>query len=105
MRRSEFNILVEQVIDEIRNRLVTKGAEYADGDNVFRNFDNAAKMRGITAIQALEGMLLKHQVSIQDIVEGRVPVKRELVWEKFMDEICYRILEMGLLRRDEEAPF
>lgn len=105
MRRTEFNKLVESVIDEIRARLITKGAEYADNENVFRNFDQAAHKKGITAIQALEGMLAKHQVSIDDIVSGKLPNKRELVWEKFLDELCYRILEMGLLRRDEQPPF
>ena len=103
MNRTNFNILVEQVIDEIRHRLLHKGKEYANNDNVFANFDKAAVKKNTTPILALEGMLAKHQVSIDDIVYGVVPYSKDMVMEKYLDEICYRILQMGLLERENSS--
>lgn len=103
MNRTNFNILVEQAIDEIRHRLLHKGKEYANNDNVFANFDKAAIKKNTTPLLALEGMLAKHQVSIDDIVYGVVPYSKDMVMEKYLDEICYRILQMGLLERENSS--
>jgi len=99
MNSREFNLVVEKAIQHIKDTLVVKNEEYADGGNVFRNFDTAAKMRGLTPEQALDGMLLKHLVSYGDMVDGKLKPTPELIKEKFGDILCYFLLQWGLMER------
>lgn len=98
MQTDEFNRLVDDVVDEIKKRLIRKGAEYAQDNDRLYNFKRAAEMGRTTPIKALDGMWAKHRVSVADITEGRLTNDPELVWEKFIDNITYTILAMGLLQ-------
>lgn len=103
MQTVEFNRLVEDVTDEIKKRLVRKGAEYSQDNDRLYNFKRAAEMKRTTPINALDGMWLKHRVSVADIVEGRLGNEPALVWEKFIDNITYTILAMAVLQEDRNC--
>ena len=114
MNKEQFETVVERRIQQIRTTLLSKGMEYQNGDSdVFHNFKIAAAMRNITPEQALDGMLLKHLVSMQDIVnntaKGIAPTF-QLADEKLCDIINYYILLEGLLKERiytslEDLPF
>ena len=94
MTDEQFQEIVDQLIDRVRQTLHAKGKEYARDDRL-SNFKKSAHLQGITPEQALAGMLAKHIVSIYDLVadlnrDERIPMVR---WhEKITDAISYLIL-------------
>jgi len=98
-----FNKLVDYiVVKRIVAVMCTKSAEYASGNDKLHNFKRAGRMKDCTAIEASRGMKLKHEVSIQDMLDAlndpeHIEYTRELWEEKFTDDINYRILQWALL--------
>lgn len=94
MNSKRFYHLVDKQIDHIKATLVSKGQEYSTNENKLHNFDKAARMSNQSREKALLGMMLKHTVSIDDIVEK---IDKELptistLNEKIGDAINYLIL-------------
>lgn len=107
MKQLDFTGLVEERILKIQMLLVTKGAEYATGDDRFHNFKRAADLERTTAEACLVGMLTKHLVSVLDIVDtlsktGELP-GAHVIDEKIGDCINYFILLEGLLTERLQA--
>lgn len=96
MTADEFNVLVEQFFDRIRNTLLSKGQEYADDNNRFRNFMHVAASRRTTQADALMGLVQKQIVSLEDMAQGLLPVTRYLVDEKIGDVVNYMLLLYGI---------
>lgn len=97
MNRTVFNEIVEKQIEHIRTTLIQKNKEYADTDNVHRNFIAAARKLGITPQKALQGMLIKHIVSVDDIIDGKTTYNNAMLDEKIGDIINYYVLLKALL--------
>lgn len=98
-----FNTIVGQRFDHCNRVLTEKGEEYSrEGDRLW-NFKRASAKQGNTPAEALMGMKVKHDVSVDDMVDalkrGVVPSK-EAVAEKIGDSINYLLLLEGLI---EEA--
>lgn len=95
MNSKRFNALVENRLSSIKATLASKGQEYSTDDNKLHNFDKAAKMNNQTREQALKGFLLKHEVSVHDMIErtehGIFPTEGAIN-EKIGDIINYYIL-------------
>ncbi len=104
MTLERFDILVDYIVEErIKKVMCSKSKEYANDGNKLHNFDHAGQMRGITPMEALRGMKLKHEVSIEDMLNGLQKGKtypQELWEEKFTDNINYQILQWAILARD-----
>jgi len=96
MQEQRFNEVVDQTLNEIRETLIVKAKEYRRNNNVFHNFDEGSKRSGLIREKVLDGMLLKHEISIadmtNDLTEGKLP-KIETVNEKFGDNLIYLILK------------
>ena len=96
MNHEDFNKLVSKRLEQCSNILIKKDKEYSSADDRLHNFKKAARMKGQDPIQALDGMWLKHRVSIDDIVERMsadpcyVP-DVATVAEKFGDNINYSL--------------
>ena len=109
MNHEDFNKLVTERLKQCSSVLIKKNNEYSSADDRLHNFKKAARMKGQDAIQALDGMWLKHRVSIDDIVERMstdpfyVP-DISTVAEKFGDNINYTLLLEGLIE-DRRAEF
>lgn len=102
-----FEDCIENRIQYIREVLSAKAEEYATGDNRFHTFDVAARILNITPEQALQGMMLKHIVSVFDLVEwvdaNSDLLTKQIIDEKVGDTINYLILLEGLLLRRVEG--
>ena len=96
----EFNVVLENTLEQIRQVMGIKSAEYARGNDKLHNFKRAAGVLGVSPEKALLGMLTKHTVSILDIVDdidkGKLP-SVELLNEKIGDELNYHILLKALI--------
>ena len=105
--RDMFKRLLDERINTIYGSLDTKGKEYAGEGRKDRmhNFIVASEMNRETPERSLHGMLTKHIVSYQDMLDkldsGIIPTD-EYIKEKFCDIINYFIIsEMLFLNRLE----
>ena len=101
MKQEEFEHLVDYIVeDRVKKVMCSKAAEYSRGDDKLHNFKRSAEVDGITAIEALRGMDLKHRTSISDMLDTAQPYSRELWEEKLTDHINYTILLWALLAEE-----
>lgn len=68
MKRVDFDKIVEERINKIRESLIIKGKEYQRGDNVFHNFEIASDVSGNSRESVMWMYCLKHFVSFMDIL-------------------------------------
>ncbi len=92
MTPQDFDKLLAARLDKIKAVLSSKATEYAHGNDRLHNFQVAARIDDTTPEQALWGMLLKHLVSVSDLVKGRLQPTRSMVNEKIGDTVNYLIL-------------
>ena len=92
MNYANFNELFERRVSLSRNVLAKKSAEYSSDGEKLHNFKHAARARGKTPAQALDGMLMKHLCSVWDMIDGNVPITQYMIDEKIGDTINYLIL-------------
>lgn len=104
MKSEKFSEIVSARCAEIQTRLCRKAAEYAAGDDRLYNFKRAAEIGRTEPEKALWGMLLKHLVSIIDMVEGRTLPAEYLIDEKIGDAIAYLCLLEAVLREKISVP-
>lgn len=96
---SQFDKVLENRIEKIREVASRKAGEYAKDTNRYHNFDVAAAYDRETAERALWGMLKKHIVSVQDMINNPESITIALIDEKINDTIIYFILLEGIMRR------
>lgn len=100
MTPERFAELTDEILQRVRDILVSKNKEYARGQDKLHNFKRAGQLLGTYSVQALKGMLAKHTVSIYDMIDDHASGHlhpRALWLEKVVDHIAYLILELGLL--------
>lgn len=102
MEHTVFNAILQERWDKIQNTLAYKAEEYATDKDRFHNFKVAGRIGNKTPEQALKGMMLKHEVSVQDMIgwSQTAPEKitRALIDLKLGDNINYLLLLEGLFR-------
>lgn len=101
MLKKEFDKLLDEQFEIIKNVLSSKNKEYASKVDKLHNFKRAGKMLECSPEQALIGMLTKHIISILDIVdkiekEKEYPTEK-ILNEKITDSINYLILLKALI--------
>ena len=98
MNTPEFNKIVEAQLERIQNVLIKKASEYnLDNDRV-SVFKHGAGISEETPEQVLYGFMLKHIISITDMINSKGTYSEELWNEKITDICNYLILLQGLLK-------
>lgn len=98
MNSNKFNELVQSRIKSCLDTMKYKRNEYAEDDDVLRNFRDAGRVAGVTTEKALFGMWLKHLVSLMDMIDGKVEYDLALLDEKFKDNHNYLYLLEAILQ-------
>jgi hypothetical protein len=101
MKNEQFEEILESRLAAIKTTLSNKAKEYAIGDRLY-NFKRAAEISRTTPQKALIGMLMKHLVSVIDLVEGSTKPTEYLVNEKIGDAINYLILLEAIFKEQTE---
>jgi hypothetical protein len=95
-----FETQVENTLEKIKVLLIKKGKEYRRNNDVYHNFNVGAMISGKTPERVLQGFLLKHLISYQDILndieQGKLP-SSQLVEEKLNDIILYYIIQKCMI--------
>jgi hypothetical protein len=102
MDQSFLQCTVRGRIRKIQELFFKKQKEYAPGSDKMHNFRTAARMLNTSMEDALRGMLMKHIVSVNDMIEKtqsnpEYKPEHELVSEKIGDIINYYILLEAML--------
>jgi hypothetical protein len=102
MSHEMFEAIVEARVEKIKHTLLAKGKEYGVGGDRLHNFRKGQLMAGkpITMAQLLKGFKLKHDISLDDMIEGDVEVTEYLINEKIGDELCYLLLMEAVMRSE-----
>lgn len=98
MDSEQFHKVFKEVFGMSEKVLTKKETEYGRGDR-YHNFKRAAAKLGITPLEALQGMKVKHEVSVDDLIadlKAGKTVPMSVVKEKVGDMINYDILAYGL---------
>ena len=96
MTENRFEQIVDETLNQIKETLIQKGREYRRNNDPFHNFNEGSKKSGLIREKVLDGMLLKHEISIADMtndLEKGILPKIETVNEKFGDNLIYLILK------------
>jgi hypothetical protein len=100
MTNEDFKTLIHHRLNHCVNVMTAKSDEYSRNDDKLHNFKIAAAFDGCTPEKALWGMMLKHIVSLRDIVQdienGNCPQVLVVV-EKITDTINYSLLLEALI--------
>jgi hypothetical protein len=108
VKRSEFRQLLHQEFARCESTLFKKSDEYASDSSALHNFNTAASLTGETPEQALGGMMVKHTVSIFDMIrEGAESFTIEQWDEKIGDHVNYLMLLKAIVveaHKDRTAP-
>lgn len=91
MKADRFEGVLDAQVKRVRDVLVVKAAEYATEDRL-ANFKKASHLRGCTVPQAIGGMMVKHTVSVYDMIESGEAYSIEKWDEKITDHLNYLIL-------------
>lgn len=102
MRTEDFNKIVEEQLDIIRSVLVKKQAEYNLDEDRLSHFKRAAVLSQKTPEEVLYGYMLKHIMSVSDMVASGKRYPKEVWQEKMTDIHNYLILLLGLLEDEND---
>lgn len=99
MTELKFEILVEEILNRVKELLIVKGKEYRRNNNPLHNFEKGSNISGEHPAKILDGFLLKHYISyrdlLNDIMDGK-PINKDLVKEKFGDIFTYLCLQQAI---------
>ena len=98
MNNRTFQQILNNRIRETKDTLGTKQAEYTKAGDRLHNFKVAARYDNEDPERALWGILKKHLVSVQDLVNDPSLVTDHLITDKIGDSINYLILLEALFR-------
>lgn len=95
MTQEEFDKVIENRLQKIKETLLIKGKEYIRNNDPLHNFNVAARINNVSREKALWGFALKHYVSFLDIlndIDNNILPSTEKVDEKIGDLINYLVL-------------
>lgn len=91
-----FENQIELTLEHIKGLLIQKGREYRRNNNPFHNFERGAEISGRSREEVLQGFLLKHLISVEDLrndsKRGDFPDVSK-IHEKYNDILVYFLIE------------
>lgn len=99
-QEKDFENVITNTLEDLQNLLIEKGKEYRRNNDPFHNFRRGAELTGRSTEEVLQGFLLKHLISVEDIRNdsklGLYP-KIEKVHEKYNDILVYFLIEKAMI--------
>ena len=102
MQQADFDKVVEETIENIRQLLIVKGGEYAGSSDRLANFKRGAELTGATPLQVLFVYLSKHYDAVATFVRDdaahTLRPRSEPIDGRLDDIINYCMLAKALIR-------
>jgi len=99
-KERDFEKRIELTLEHIKGLLIEKGREYRRNANPFHNFERGAEISGRTREEVLQGFLLKHLISVEDLRNdskfGNFPTIGK-IHEKYNDILVYFLIEKAMM--------
>lgn len=99
-KESDFEANVENTLASIKELLIVKGKEYRRNENPYHNFERGAEISGNSREEVLQGFVLKHLISVEDLrndsKKGLYP-SIEKIEEKYNDILVYFLIEKAMM--------
>jgi len=106
MKRSDFDALVQETINETAQLLIMKGAEYAGDADRLSNFKRGAAHIGVTPLQVALIYTAKHfdalSTYIRNDAKGMEQILSEPLEGRIHDLINYCYLIKALIKENEK---
>lgn len=102
MTHERFNEIVNDETDRIKAILIKKQAEYNLDEDRLSHFKRAAALSQESPEKVLYGYMLKHIMSISDMIASGKKYSKEVWQEKMTDIHNYLILLLGLLEDEND---
>lgn len=96
-----FQTITDEQIRRVGAVLKAKNAQYNPGADELQTFKTAAALQGISPKEALGGMMIKHTVSIYDMIGSSNTFPIEVWEEKATDHMVYLAILMALVREEQ----
>ncbi len=96
----KFENAIDYTLNELRELLVVKGREYRRNNNPFHNFERGAELSGRTREEVLQGFLLKHLISVEDLRNDSKlgdHANADKINEKYNDILLYFLIEKVMM--------
>jgi len=100
MNNEDFEKVFNAQVIICKRLLIKKNEDYARGGDKLSNFKSAAGLQRCTPERALQGMMAKHQVSINDMItdlDNDYCASLDVWEEKINDALNYLFLLKALL--------
>lgn len=95
-----FEREINKTLIELETLLIEKGKEYRRKNNPYHNFERGHEVTGQLREEVLQGFLLKHLISAedmrQDLHAGILPTVAK-VSEKYNDILVYFLIEKAMM--------
>ncbi len=101
MKAEEFNYVVKNQIDRCNDILSKKSNSYATNSDKLHNFRQAAHLSQESMRHALAGMMMKHTISLYDMLYTEDIFLTEVWDEKITDHINYLLILKAII--EDEA--
>ena len=98
LTQKEFENLINYRFEKCRSVLLRKKEEYAEDDDMLRNFNNAACTLEMEPEQVAFMYMMKHFQSIKDLLFGKKKLTNDLWEEKITDLINYLLIIDSIIR-------
>lgn len=100
MNNEDFTRNIQGRFAQSEETLLKKAKEYASDEDRLHNFQVAAKLQGMTAREALGGMMAKHVVSVYDLIRQPELASPEVWDEKLGDNLNYLLLLSAVVEEE-----
>lgn len=87
MNLNAFAEEFKQELKELEDLVIVKGKEYVRNNNPFHNFEQGATFTGMTKESVLYGFLLKHLISLNDIMMDHEWERKIINIDQFNEKI------------------
>lgn len=99
-REEQFERYIENTLQSLQLLIIDKGREYRRNNNPYHNFERGSILTGKPKEEVLQGFLLKHLISVEDMrndaAKGVFPTESK-IHEKYNDILVYFMLEKAMM--------
>lgn len=104
-REQEFESVIVNTLEHLKELLAVKGKEYRRNNNPYHNFERGAEMTDLTREEVLQGFLRKHLISVEDMRNDScmgVHQSFEKINEKYNDILVYFLIEKAMMLENSQ---